>query len=296
MSGELACLTAAGLWAVAVTVFRPAIVRFGAPAVNLMKSLIASFLLGITVLVTGQWEVVTGAEAEALWLIAGSGIIGLTLGDTALFAAVAKIGPYRTMLFQTLAPVFTALFAIVWLGTFPTLAQSAGVVVILAGVLLVVAPARRHAGMLPEPKVLIWGGYLLAILSAAGQGVGIVLAKDGMVEMALVPATFFRLLVAAAGLVVLALVSRRLGTLRQVAREPAARWRIGGASVLGTYLAMLFMMAGIRLAPPAVSATLLSTTPVFSMFIEARTTGEKITPRRWAGTAIAILGVAILAT
>lgn len=294
-SGELACLLAAGMWAVAVAIFRRPIQQFGAPAVNLVKSVIATLLLGLTIVVTRQGAALTGAGAGPLGLIAASGLIGLTIGDTALFAAVGRIGPYRTLLFQTLAPVFTALFAIFWLGTIPTGREILGACVILAGVLMVITPAR---GSLPQPAVAgmsLKAGYLFGVLSAMGQGVGIVLAKDGMETIPFVPATFFRLLVAAAGLVILTAASGRFRRVLQALRSGRELGRMAGASFLGTYLAMMCMMAGVWLAPPAVSATLLSTTPVFSLFIDAKSSRERIATRKIVGTVIAILGVALLA-
>ena len=294
-TGELACLLGAGMWAVAVAIFRRPIQQFGAPAVNLVKSVIATLLLGLTVVVTGQAGVLAGAGAVPLGLIAASGLIGLTLGDTALFAAVGRIGPYRTMLLQTLAPVFTALFAVLWLDTVPTGREILGAFVILSGVLMVITPARGSA---PGPVAgggSLRTGYLFGILSALGQGVGIVLAKDGMETIPFVPATFFRLVVAAAGLVILTAMSGRLRRVLHAVRDRRSLGRMAGASFLGTYLAMMCMMAGVWLAPPAVSATLLSTTPVFSLFIDAKATREKIAPRKILGTFIAILGVALLA-
>ncbi len=292
--GELACLAAATMWAVAVAIFRRPIRRFGAPVVNLLKSIVASGLLGLTVLATGQWEEILRADGRSLWVVALSGWIGLTLGDTALFAAVGRIGPYRTLLLQTLAPVFTTLFAVAWLGTIPTPGHLVGIAIILGGVLLVVFPDRSR---IRPPKVRgarAWVGYLAGVVAALGQGVGIVLAKDGMQDLPFVPATFFRLAAASCGLVLLTGLTGWAQGVGRATREAKAVRRIVGASFLGTYLAMLCMMAGVRLAPPAVAATLLSTTPVFSMFIEARITGEKITPRRLFGTFFAILGVAVL--
>lgn len=290
-SGELYCLSAAAMWAVAVAIFRRPIQRFGAPAVNLVKSVIAAGLLGLTVLVIGQGGALVTAGSGPLWLIAASGLVGLTLGDTALFAAVGRIGPYRTLLLQTLAPVFTALFALFWLGTVPTLREILGVGIILTGVLMVVAPAVRTG---PDRRAGV-AGYLFGTLAAVGQGVGIVLAKDGMETIPFIPATFFRLVVAAAGLVLLTLVGRRMNRVWQAVGDGRSLGRMAGASFLGTYLAMMCMMAGVWLAPPAVSATLLSTTPVFSLFIEARLRREPIAPLKILGTVIAVLGVAVLA-
>ncbi len=290
-AGELYCLGAAAMWAVAVTIFRRPIQRFGAPAVNLVKSVVATGLLGLTVLVIGQGNTLATAGSGPLWLIAASGLIGLTLGDTALFAAVGRIGPYRTLLLQTLAPVFTALFALFWLGTVPTLREVLGVGIILTGVLMVVAPAVRTG----SDRRTDVAGYLFGTLAALGQGVGIVLAKDGMETIPFIPATFFRLVIAAAGLVLLTVVAGRMNRVWQAVGDGRSLGRMAGASFLGTYLAMICMMAGVWLAPPAVSATLLSTTPVFSLFIEARLRREPIARRKILGTVIAVLGVAVLA-
>jgi drug/metabolite transporter (DMT)-like permease len=290
-AGELYCLGAAAMWAVAVTIFRRPIQRFGAPAVNLVKSVVAAGLLGLTVLVIGQGSTLATAGSGPLWLIAVSGLVGLTLGDTALFAAIGRIGPYRTMLFQTLAPVFTALFALFWLDTVPTPREVLGVGIILAGVLMVVAPA---VGTGSDRRADV-AGYLFGTLAALGQGVGIVLAKDGMETIPFIPATFFRLVIAAAGLVVLTVVAGRMNRVWQAVGDGRSLGRMAGASFLGTYLAMICMMAGVWLAPPAVSATLLSTTPVFSLFIEARLRREPIARRKILGTVIAVLGVAVLA-
>ena len=290
-AGELYCLGAASMWAVAVAIFSRPIQRFGAPAVNLVKSVIAAGLLGLTVLAIDQGGALVTAGSGPLWLIGASGLIGLTLGDTALFAAVGRIGPYRTLLLQTLAPVFTALFAMFWLDTVPTLREILGAGIILTGVLMVVAPA---VGTGPDRGAGV-AGYLFGTLAALGQGVGIVLAKDGMETIPLIPATFFRLVVAAAGLVVLTVVGGRMKRVWQAVGDGRSLGRMAGASFLGTYLAMMCMMAGVALAPPAVSATLLSTTPVFSLFIEARLRREPIARRKILGTAIAVLGVAVLA-
>ena len=66
------------------------------------------------------------------------GIVG------ALFAAVARIGPYRALLLQTLTPAFTAVTAFAWLGRVPGPWQALGAVVTLTGVALVLLAGRAR--------------------------------------------------------------------------------------------------------------------------------------------------------
>jgi drug/metabolite transporter (DMT)-like permease len=287
MAGQAACLSAALLWAVSVSLFRQPIEKYGAPTINLAKCLVATVLQGVTVWALGRADSLWSAPAVGLLLIAGSGLVGLVLGDTALFAAVSRIGVHRTLLLQTLSPAFAAITAYLWLGERPTLVQTAGAILILAGIALVVAPSGSAQAMKP------WG-LSLGILAALGQGGGIVMAKVGMAGVDVLAASCLRLGAAAVGLALIGLLTRRFGGLWRLTVDLQAIGRVVPAIIMGTYLALFLMMAGIAMAPASIAAVLLSTPPVFSLFIEAFVERRPVSMRGLVGTLIAVAGVAVL--
>jgi len=292
-AGELSCLSAALLWAVAVSMFRRPVVEFGARTVNLTKCTIGALLQGLTVLALGQMGALWDAPRSALLFIAASGIVGLTIGDTALFSAVARIGVHRTLLLQTLSPVFAALLALGWRNEIPTTWEMAGAAVILSGVALVVTQ-RQAQPEKPGTGAPVAAGLLLGALAALGQGSGMVLAKVGMTDVPVLPASFLRLSAAAVGLLILALVLQRTDRLRKLLGAPILFSRLLPAALLGTYLALFLMMLGVALAPVAVAATLLSVSPVFGLLIDVFVNKQPVTTRGVAGTLLAIIGVAVL--
>jgi drug/metabolite transporter (DMT)-like permease len=296
-AGEAVCLFTALLWAVAVALFRGPVLAHGARAVNLVKLLLGAALQGLTVLALGQAHVLTAASTRTILLLAVSGVIGLTLGDTALFGSVARLGVHRTLLLQTLAPIFAALMAWGWQGELPTSLEMTGAAVILAGVALVVAPGRGQAPT-PAPAGAVTpllAGVLLGVLAALGQGVGLVLAKEGMVEMPVVPASFVRLAAAAIGLALLTATPARVMQVRKLVAAPVLLRRVVPATLLGTYVALFLMMLGIALAPAAIAATLLSVSPIYGLLIDTFVHKQPVTARGLTGTLLAVAGVAILA-
>ena len=73
----------------------------------------ASLLLWSLAIATGGWQTL---PVNQLWLLALSGVIGILIGDTALFAAMNRLGPRRAgVLFATHA-LFSALLAYWFLG------------------------------------------------------------------------------------------------------------------------------------------------------------------------------------
>jgi drug/metabolite transporter (DMT)-like permease len=289
--GQAACLAAALLWAIALTIFRRPIEVYGARRINLAKCSLAAILQGLTVVLLGQAGVLRDAPATSLAFIIASGLVGLVLGDTALFGATARIGVHRTLLLQTLAPVFAAIVAATWQAERPTLTQAIGSVLILAGVACVVAPERRNRTRVVSG---VGVGIALGVVAAMGQGVGVVLAKVGMQDVAVLPASFLRLAAAAVGLAV-------IGALSSTRAVPAGSWadsrvvaRVLVATFLGAYVALFLMMAGVDLAPASVAAVLLSTGPVFSLVLESVLDRRPPTMRGVAGTLLAVSGVAIL--
>ena len=59
-------------------------------------------------------------------------------------------------------------------------------------------------------------------------------------------------------------------------------------------VALILMMIGVSLAPASIAAVLLSTSPIFSLFLEAIVDKRRITGRALAGTLLAVGGVAVL--
>lgn len=287
--GQMTCLLAALLWACAVTRFRRPIEEYGAMAINLAKCCLAAVFFAATVQFLGSWSALTGAPHGELGALCLSGLLGLVLGDTALFVSVSRLGVHRALLLQTLAPVFTAVMAFGVTGERLALHQVAGGLIVLAGIALVVAPDNGSKGF----RVATFG-VVAGVLSAIGQGAGVLLAKMGMVTVPVLEATTFRMIVAVVGLMVVVTVRRGLVRFWTAMRDGGNLGRVVPATLAGSYVAMFLAMVGISMAPASVAAVLLSTTPVFSLIVGAVIERRIPSTRGIFGTLLAVFGVAVL--
>lgn len=288
--GESACLTAALMWAVAVVLFRGPIAAWGARTANLVKCLVATALLALTLPFFGGLAAFSAIPTRDIAFIAASGVVGLTLGDTALFAAVGRLGAHRTLVLQTSAPIFAGLLAAA-AGERLSLHEVVGAAVILGGVTLVVASGNNEGNQTRRAALT---GIALALFGALGQGAGVVLAKEGLGTIGAMPATLLRLAVGTAGMLLAGVFSNGIGRLKDAFADRPSMRRMIPATFLGTYLALLLMMVGVAMAPATVAAVLLATSPVFSLVIEAVADRKRPTPLAVIGTLIAVVGVAIL--
>ncbi len=105
-------LVAALIFAWTSVFFTDAGRRLGVTTLNLLRLLGGTVLLGMThlALFGNLWP--DAPLSSVLW-IGLSGIVGLAIGDSALFRAFTLIGPRRSMLAMASAPVFTVVVA--WL-------------------------------------------------------------------------------------------------------------------------------------------------------------------------------------
>ena len=113
MSYEWMALTAACCWAIGSLISAPASAHLGAFAFTRWRMTCASIMLWTLAIIAGGWRTL---PIDQLWLLALSGVIGILIGDTALFAAMNRLGPRRAgVLFATHA-LFSALLAYWFLG------------------------------------------------------------------------------------------------------------------------------------------------------------------------------------
>jgi len=288
--GESACLIASLFWAVSVVLFRSPIAAWGARTANLVKCLLGTVLLVATLPFFGGPMVFASIPQRDLWVIAVSGLVGLTIGDTLLFAAINRLGAHKTLVLHTFAPVFAGLLAAI-AGERLSAVQLGGAAVVVVGVVVVVGAGGSRAN---GERNLALGGITLAVLAAFCQGAGIVLAKEGLGTLGAMPATLVRLAAGTAGLLAAAAATGGLAKLAPAFRDSSPMRRMVPATFLGTYLALMLMMFGVASAPATVAAVLLATSPIFSLVIEAVADRRKPTTLAVLGTVVAVLGVAVL--
>jgi drug/metabolite transporter (DMT)-like permease len=288
-TGELAALGTALCWAVTGLYFAEAARRIGALRVNLLRLPTALVFLSAALIVTqASFSALNGRRAAYL---AASAVLGLVIGDLALFSALIRIGPRLASLLMSLAPLFAALAGFLILHEQPGPRAVLGMAVTLAGVAWVVAE-RPETGPAPRDH---GRSLALAVLAAACQGIGLVLAKLGMAgEVPALTATWVRMMVATATIWALAAATRRLRGIGILGAARQAAGPVIGGAFFGPFVGVWLSLVAARLTDIGVAATLMATAPVLVIPMVAVTDRYRPTWRAIIGTLIAVAGVALL--
>ena len=176
MPYQLAALIAASLWATSSIIATDVVRRIGGPRFTRVRMVVVCVLLGTIVTIRGGWETLA---VDDLWLVGLSGLVGLTIGDIALFTAMSRIGPRRTsVLFTANAPM--AAIGGVWLfGETFDLVSGTGAVLTVVGILLAVVYGNRAGAS--DTFEMIEGslpiGAFWGLMGAVGQAAGALAAK-----------------------------------------------------------------------------------------------------------------------
>jgi drug/metabolite transporter (DMT)-like permease len=290
LSGELAAISAALLWALASFLFSRLGQTIRPAQLNLTKGIGAILLFSLTLLVSGELFLPVTTWAIILLLI--SGAVGIGIGDSAYFHALSALGPRRTLLIGTLSPAITALMALVILGETLSPAAWMGMIITIAGVAWVISERTSQAESHDRFRLR---GVLYAILAALSQSASSILSRLVFNQTAVTPlqSALIRLV---GGVVVLLiwLACMRAPAMDWVKTATPRRWAIVVVAILvGTYFAIWLQQISFKLSPVAVAQTLLATSPLFVLPI-ALWSGEKISLRSLIGVLLAILGVALL--
>src|SRR5512136_719616 len=100
--GEIAALGTALCWSFTGLFFAEAARRVGALRVNLLRLPVALSLLSLAIPATGT--TFAAIDSRRAFYLAASGIVGLVIGDLALFEAMRRIGARLAFVLMSLAP------------------------------------------------------------------------------------------------------------------------------------------------------------------------------------------------
>lgn len=268
--GGVAALGSAFLWALAAILFRRAGERVAALAMNFVKGVVAIACLVLIVLPLGGFQ----ADARSAALLGLSGVVGIALGDTLYFLALARLGARRILLLSTLIPVATAMVAVTVLGERLAAGAWVGILLVLGAVSFVLwerAPASAGTHVLR-------GGVVMGVVFVGAETFGIIATKLGIAEISALEGTLIRHLAATFAL---GLWLGAAGKFR-VQMAPLKNTRllglVAGAGLLGGFLGMWLAVTGLKYTHAAVAATLNATSPLFvlplSMWLDKEPVGR----------------------
>ncbi|MCA9959157.1 MAG: DMT family transporter [Anaerolineales bacterium] len=291
--GELAALGTAVCWSLTAMFFSYSGRLIGSDVVNRSRLIFAFLFLSLSHLLLEGSLFPLHAEPFRWGWLALSGILGLVLGDTFLFQAYVLIGPRLSMLLMATVPIYSTLFGWLLFGETVSAMELTGILLAVGGIGWVVTEKRSGFSVVENKEYK--KGLLMGLLGALGQVANLVTAKYGLVDgFSSLSATLMRIFVAMLVLWTLALLRGQVGhSLRQWRNKPAFRAMIGG-SIAGPFLGIWLSLLAISLARLGIASTLMALPPVLLIPLEYVVYKRRVSGRGMVGTAVAILGVALI--
>jgi len=176
---ELLALGAALCWAVGSLFSARAASRMGTIGFNRWRLVFACSVLWLAVGISGRWSPLAWSDAALLSL---SGLVGICIGDTALFACMNRLGPRRSGVLFACHALFSALLAWWFLGETLWGAALAGSILLIGGVMVAVLWGRRdtetHVWEVTRGRLLV--GVGLGLTAALCQALATLMVKPLM--------------------------------------------------------------------------------------------------------------------
>jgi len=322
--GETVALAVAFSWTFTALFFEFATKRIGTLNVNLLRLLFAFVLLsGLLWGITGHF-LPFGANSQAWIWLALSGLVGFVFGDICLFYSYTLISAQYAQLLMTLAPAFAAFFAWLILGEHLSGKIALGMSVTLVGIAISVLTRKRndtHTGIANKlesadkqravdvrnrrfalkisPK-----GILIGVGAALGQGLGIVLSKQGMLHfqetaeasyLRFMPfaATQIRIISGIVGFVCVILLLRGGRSFMNALGQRKAVGATFAGSIFGPVIGVSLSLLAVMHTNAAVASTIMATTPILILLPYALIYKKRITWPEILGAVVSVIGVSL---
>jgi drug/metabolite transporter (DMT)-like permease len=290
---ELAAVGAAACWALTGIISAGPAGHLGALAFNRLRQVFVTGLLAVVVLATGTWQQLDAGNTGQLIV---SGLLGIFLGDTLLFATLNRVGPRRAgVLFALNAPI-AAILGFVVLSEVLSATAVLGIALTVCGVVLAILFGKRRDQLHAWEAVKgpLWIGVALGLGAATGQAMGSIIAKPVMasgVDPFL--ASMVRVGVAAFCLsVLIALPIPAVKPKGPLTLKVAALTAFTGVLALGIGMTLLlFALSGGNVG---IISTLSATSPVIILPMLWLKTGERPAGGAWVGAALVVIGMGLI--
>lgn len=287
--GEFFSLASAVTWAVAVILLRRSGESMPPFELNLVKNLLGMALLVPTILWLEGAALPDHTPGE-VGIALLSGVLGIAVADTWYLKALNLLGAARTGIVASLYSPFVIVLSALFLGEMLSPVQYGGFLAVLAGILLVTwRRRRREVSDLALRRGAFYGAGAVFLMA-----VGIVIVKEILETRPFLWTVEIRLVGGVAGMLAVVAVRHGWASLAAEMRRPQPWGSILVGGFLGTYVAMIFWLAGYRLTSASVASVLNETASAWIVLFAWLFLKEPLAPRRIIGLALTMAGVLLM--
>ncbi|MGB2078818.1 MAG: DMT family transporter [Vibrio sp.] len=293
MSYEWLALAAAALWAISSMLSVAPARHLGTFAYSRWRMGCTAFMLTTLAWAVGGWQSVAWAH---VWPMALSGLIGIFIGDTALFACMNRMGPRQAGLLFSCHAVFSAILGYFLFNETLSLLEFIGASLVFSGVVIAIFFGRKRVNQHAWEKI---EGHLsiaicLGLIAALCQAFGGVIAKPVMqTDIHPIAASAIRMITAFA-----AHSSLRILGVSVARPAQTINFKIFLNTAVNGFLAMVVGMTLILYAlqrgDVGIVALLSSTTPIIILPLLWLYTKQRPSAFALVGAVLAVIGSAIL--
>jgi len=285
MIGFLAAISAVFFWTFACSIWRKESENLLPRQINIYKNVLASIFF-FPVVFTISWL----SNISSIFILIVSGVVGIALGDNLYINSLKIIGTRKTLSFEALTPIIaTALGTLsineiyhqkVWIGS----------LIVSFSLLMIVRQNTFDKEDYRETNIL---GSLFALGSVICSVLAAMLSRIILISSTLTPlqTTEIRLLSAS---IFLFLIYKKdfLYFFHDNALTKKNHSNLILSTFLGTNCGILFQQIVFKFLPIGIGWTLLSLSPIFTLFLSNRE-GDKINKLTIIYTLLSLVGVAI---
>lgn len=292
MGYEWFALAAAFLWAIGSILSVIPAKHLGSFSYSRWRMGCTSVMLIVMALITGGWQSV---GLNQIPIMALSGLIGIFIGDTALFACFNRMGPRQAGLLFSCHAVFSAILGYFLFSETMSSTELFGSALVFSGVITAIFFRRKSATHhLETLHGSIWVGITLGVVSAICQALGGIIAKPVMqTDIDPVSASAIRMITAFLAHNLLLLTGAKVS--RPVMK---ITWKVFFITAVNGFLAMALGMTlilyALRTGNVGMVALLSSTTPIMLLPIMWIYTKQRPNRYAWLGAILAVCGTGIL--
>lgn len=295
---DVLALGAAACWAASSLLAVSPVRHLGAFAFTRWRMLLVASMLWAVAITAGTWR---SLSMDALGTLTASGLVGIFIGDTALFGAVNRLGPRRSSVLFATHAAFSACLGVVVLGERMGLQAALGAALTMAGVMSAIVLGRHkedsHAWEADHGSLRV--GVALGLVAAFSQAVSTLIAKPVMSAQAggavvdPIAASAVRVSVACAAHYVILWLG--VGAARAHQR-PTARVLLQTAlnGFIGMGLGMTFILMALQHGDVGMVAILSSVSPVLVLPLLWWHLGRAPAPGAWAGAGLTVAGTTLI--